>query len=855
MIGHTFTHFEITAKLGEGGMGEVYRATDTRLGREVAVKVLAEEFLADPERLARFEREAQVLASLDHPGIGRIFGLEEAEGVQALVLELVEGPTLDERIAHGPMPVDEALAVGRQIAEALDAAHGAGIVHRDLKPSNIKVDAEGTVKILDFGLAKTVGTPGALAGGPDLQRTATLTSPAMTELGMVLGTAAYMAPEQARGQEIDRRADIWAFGVVLYEMLTGGHLFAGDTVSDTVAAVLTLEPDWTVVPSQVRRLLRQCLERDPRRRLRDIGDAWLLVEETEAGIGAPTTRRPLAWAAAALLVGLLVGTVAIRWLAPVAEKNAVSFNEAPPEGTRFVTAPVVSPNGRHLAMLVSDAAGKTEVWLRALGAERAMPLGGTEGATVVFWSPDGRQLAFHAAGELRRTEVEGTENQLISSLPVTAGVWSPTGEIIVAVVARGVLAMSPSGGDVRALLTEEGVQYRDLDVVPGGRHLLFQQFAGETGIHAYDLERGDRKLLVEGINSHVRCVAPDLFVYERNRVLLAQRFDAGDMRLVGDPFPVAQDVGSRHFAGSVSGALSLIHGATDTRRLVWFDRRGERIGAIASEGQYTEVYLSPRGSWLMFTRSDPVTGNLDLWVQDTAGTAPNRFTTDPDIDHLAAFSMDDREITWEAHAGGVLNLMRRPASGAAPATVVRAWNRAGGPTDWSPDGRFVLLVSDDGATRRNLWAVPVEGGGEPFTLVKTEFDDVDGRFSPDGRWLAYASDASGQMEIYLQRVDEMRLVGGPQRVSDGGGEQPRWLPDGSELFFLSQGRLMGVEIELGSERPAGVPQELFVLGEPRGDNSYAVSPDGQRILAIVSEGAASRSATVVLDWATDAVER
>ena len=883
--------YEVLDHLGSGGMGEVYRARHTKLSRDVALKVLPEAFASDPERLARFEREAQALAALNHPNIAQIYGLEaidpgesgqpsggppggSAEGdavsgqgrapAPAIAMELVEGPTLEDRIATSGVQAvsstEEALDIARQIVAALDAAHGAGIVHRDLKPANIKVKADGTVKVLDFGLAKALGDRGGNGQGSGSGPTVapTMTSPTMTEMGMVLGTAGYMAPEQARGQAVDRRADIWAFGVVLYEMLTGKRLFAGETVSDTVAAILTREPDWTVVPVGLRRLLGKCLEKDPRDRLRDIGDAWMLVEEPTAATAVPpATRSVLAWAAAALVLGVIAGALGASFMERAPEPTPVSFFESPPEGGRFVQAPLPSPDGRHLAMLVSDPAARRKIWVRSLGAAQARPLDGTEGASVVFWSPDSRELAFHASGELRRITFDGSENRLISALTVSAGVWSAAGDLVVSASGRGLVAVSATGGNLRPLLNEAGVEYRHLDLVPGGSTLVIHQFGGESGIHAYDLARAERRLLVPGANSDVRCVGPDLFVYEQDRVLLAQRFDPADMSLVGDPFPIARDVGPEGFAGSAAGALSFVRGATGNSRLVWIDRQGQVMGAAAPEGLYQEVYVSPRGNWILFVESDPVTGNLDLWVQDMAQNTPNRFTTDPDTDHLAAFSPDDEEVVWEGHTGGVLNLMRRPSDGSAPATIVRPWSRPGGPSDWSPDGRFILYASNDGATRYNLWAVPLDGDGEAVPLIESEFNERWGRFSPDGRWLAYTSDRSGRTEIYLQRLDGTSLIGGPQRVSNGGGNWPLWRRDGRELFFRSDEKLMVADMRLDTDQPAGTPRELFVIGRPRDAyNAYGVTPDGQRFLAIVPEDTAvAGPATIVLDWAAGLEER
>jgi serine/threonine protein kinase len=748
--GTELDQYRLVERIGEGGMGIVWKALDTTLDRHVAIKVLPENLVRDEEFLARFEREAKAVAALSHPNIVGIFGFGKASGQAYAVMELLEGQSLRDLLAKGPLPPRKAVDLARQIAAGLDAAHGRGIVHRDLKPDNVFVTPNGRARILDFGLATAL--PGAEPG----DATAFATQPELTTPGTIMGTVGYMSPEQVRAEPADSRSDIFSLGTMLYELLAGERPFAQTTQPETMTAILREDPPELVsgdtpVPPALSHVVRRCLEKNPDERFQSARDLAFALDnatlESSAGslsldaavetASRPGRRSVLVWAVAALVLGVLGGVVGTSLMNPVAETAGVFFEEPPPKGTRFAQAPLPSPDGRHLAMLSSDPSGKTQIWVRALNDESARPIGGTEGTSVLFWSPDSTQLAFHASGELRRVALDGSGNQLISSLPVSAGVWSANEGIIVSAPGRGVVAMTPAGGNLRSLANEEGVQYRDLDLVPGGTHLLLRQFGGETGIHAYDLVDEDHKLLVPGVNSNARLLGTDLFVYQQNRVLLAQRFDGRDMSLVGDPFPVAQDVGSRHFTTSPSGDLSFIRGPIESERLVWFNREGEKIGTAAPEGRYTEVYLSPRGTWMMFTRSDPTTGNTDLWVQDTAGNAPNRFTSDPDIDHLAAFSADDKEIVWEAHAGGILNVMRRPANGSAPATVVRSWNRAGGPTDWSPDGRFVLVGSDDGASRNNLWAVPVDGEGEASPLIESEFDDADGRFSPDGHWLAY----------------------------------------------------------------------------------------------------------------------
>ncbi len=877
--------YEIVGAIGEGGMGEVYRARDTKLDRDVALKILPESFASDPDRLMRFEREAKALASLNHPNIAQIYGIEGdvSRSIRhlAIVMELVDGEDLTDRIARGPIPAAEALPIARQIAAALEAAHEAGIIHRDLKPANIKIKDDGTVKVLDFGLAKAmepaVGVSGGAGfsppgsgpaeAGPSGGRSAlpTMTSPALTAMGLVLGTAAYMSPEQARGRVVDRRADIWAFGVVMYEALTGERLFTGDTVSDTIAAVLTKEPDLSKVPPSWRRLLGACLQKDARKRLRDIGDAWMLFDDATPATPAETrsTSRAVApWAIAALLAGAAITWAVMSFTSGPAAPTSITFLELPPAGTQFIDAPVPSPDGRHLAMLVRDSSGATSIWTRPLDADTARPLDGTEGATLVFWSPDSEELAFHGreAGQLRRIPRDGGPASLVVAVPdVVAGVWMADGDMLVSMPTQGLAKVSAAGGALRPISGTDVALMRDLDPNIVGGHLLVTQFGGETGLYVSAPDGSDRRLLVPGEENRGRLVG-DVLVRENAGTLVGQRVDPSDVSLVGDPFPIAEHIGANAFAGSPAGVLTYVAGGMATERLTWFSRSGETLGTIGPEGQFREVLLSARGRWLVFVQQDASVGTADIWAQDLTGGTPIRLTSDPGIDHLVAMSPDEREIVWEAHAGGALNVMRRPVDGSSSARLVRQWSRAGGPSDWSPDGRFVLYGSDDGPTGYNLWAVPMDESADPFVLVESEFNVQEGRLSPDGRWIAYESDGSGQAEVYLQRLDGTARVGGPRRVSVDGGRLPSWRGDSAELFFLSGVTVMAVTIRPDEDTPTGAPQALFTMDglkrQQGTDRLYSVTPDGQRFIAVVPVVDASpRPATVILNWRPPAARR
>ena len=846
--------YEIAGPIGAGGMGEVYRARDTNLNRDVAIKVLPEAFAQDPDRLARFTREAHVLASLNHPNIAAIYGIED----RALVMELVEGEDLSQRIAHGAIQLDDALPVARQIAAALEAAHNAGIIHRDLKPANIKVRDDGTVKVLDFGLAKALDpTLRATVARQSEEPAPTMTSPAHTKLGLILGTAAYMAPEQAKGRSVDRRADVWAFGVVLYEMLTGERIFAADTVSESIAAVLTREPDWSLVPPQARRLLQACLQKDPGQRLRDIGDAQLLLETVENPPAATPRRALFPVVAGALIIGAIAGALVIGTARIASPPVPFVFHEAAPEGTRLIGAPKVSPDGQALAILAVNADGQRQIWTRTLDDERARPLDGTQGVSTVFWSPDSAELAFTAAGDLYRIPRGGGPRKRVVTAGQAgaprSGVWTAAGEMVIA-GPSGMFRVSADGGSPRPLLADRKGAFVDLALLPSGRHLLFRQLGGETGLHVLDLISGETRKLEWNVAATaaggvVGFVAPDVILYVQNHGLTGRRIDLANLTLVGEPFAIADGV--RAFDGSDSRAVTYLSGTAVRARLTWRDRNGRSLGTLGPEADYREVYLSPRGNWLMYTAADQATGNLDLWIQNPKAPAANRFTNDPDVDHVAAFSPDDREVIWEGHRGSALTIFRRRSDGADEPRKVRDWNRGGGVNDWSSDGKFVIYESQEVKTRYDLWVLPMQGDTEPFPLVASEFEDIDGVLSPDGHWLAYCSTAAGQEEIYLQRLDGWRRIGGPLRVSSGGGEQPKWRRDGAELFYLTGTMLMAAAVSRDPDRPVGPPRALFTVGRvpgATGSSHYAVSSDGQRFLFIEGGRETAVSAVVIMNW-------
>ena len=858
--------YQILAPIGAGGMGEVYRASDTKLGREVAVKVLPEAFARDPERLARFEREARLLAALNHANIAAIYGFEKADGVPFLVLELVPGPTLAELVAAGPLEVSEALRVCGQIAEALEAAHEKGIAHRDLKPANVKVTPEGKVKVLDFGLAKAFADDAAAA---DPAQSPTL-SVAATRAGTILGTAAYMSPEQARGKPLDKRTDIWAFGCVLYEMLAGRRAFGGDNITDIIAAVVTREPDWSALPAEtpanIHALLRRSLEKDPKRRLRNIGDVQWESEELPAVPGQ--RRRPvLLWAVAALSTALALAVSMLYFRQPPPEQRVIKLSLNPPEKASF-GAIAVSPDGLRLAFSATDVSGKTQLWVRALDALAGQPLTGTEGASYAFWSPDSRYIGFFADGKLKKIEAAGGPPQALANAPDNRGsTWSRHGVIVFAPSSGGPLYQVPAAGGEPKPVTQldasrQENSHRWPQFLPDGRRFLYFNASGQPeqqGIYAGSLDLKEKVRLLGGQVSAAYAgprTGPGHLLFVRERTLMAQPFDPGKLQTAGESFPVAEQVGvdffRARFSVSSSGLLVYESIGAGNRQLLWFDRGGKPLGAVGPPGAYVELDLSPDDRRVAANRNDPQTGNADIWLFEPARGASSRFTFHPAIDTGPVWSPDGSRIVFRSSRDGPWNLYQKLASGAGEEELLLKTSGNKRPTGWSRDGRFLLYSELDPNTGWDLWVLPMEGERKPIPVLRTEFDEQWGRFSPDGKWIAYQSNESGKGEIYVRAFSPAQPAGGGRwEVSTGGGELPRWRGDGKELFYLAPDRkLMAVEVKAGTSFETGIPRALFQTRTMVGSfTRYAVTADGRRFLINSEmEEVISAPATVVVNW-------
>ena len=840
-VGRQYGPYRILSLLGAGGMGEVYRAHDERLGRDVAIKTLPPEFARDPERLARFRREARALGALNHPHIAGIYGLEESGGGTALVMELVEGEDLSQRLARGAMPLDEAWPIAKQIAEALEAAHEQGIIHRDLKPANIKVRPDGTVKVLDFGLAKAIDP---WSGSTVDTNSPTLPARA-TQMGTILGTAAYMSPEQARGGTVDKRADLWAFGVVLWEMVAGTRLFEGATVSDTLAFVLTKEPDWTTLPAamplRLQRLLARCLDRDPRMRLRDIGEARVEIDRTIAGAGeaavtstssaatSSAPRRRLDWmiAIAAVLAAIAFAIPAVGYLreTPPPETRTEIVTPATDQPASFA----LSPDGRQI-VYVASGDGTSRLWLRSLATTTAQPLGGTEGGRHPFWAPDSRSIGFFTDTALKRLDLGGGAPHIVGRVSSGAGgTWNADGFIVFAPSSTGVLMRVPAAGGSAVAVTTFGpheMGHRWPQLLPDGRRFLF--YAGgppdAAGIYLGALDGSAPKRLTLSESAGVYLPAGPgreasrgrgWLLWVRAGALVAQQLDVGMAALTGGPVTLADEIDvdmSERSAASVAatGLVAYRTGAARQRRLTWFDRSGTARGTVgATDATWGRPRVSPDGRRVAVGRT--VQGNQDLWLLD--GTRTSRFTFDSATEDICIWSPDGTRIVFTSTRTGGGDLYQKLTSGTGKEELLVASDHVKSPSSWSADGRFVLYHSTDPQTSSDLRVVPMAGDRTPSVFLKTHAREVWGAFSPDGRWVAYHSNESGRAEIYVRPFvpPGTAAPGGQWQVSTAGGIHPVWRPDAKELYYLDPaGAMMAAPITItGATLEPGAPTALF----------------------------------------------
>ena len=876
-VGSRLGHYDVTALIGEGGMGQVYRATDTQLGRDVALKILPDAFAADPDRLARFQREARVLASLNHPNIAQIHGIEKSDDTQALVLELVEGPTLAARIAQGPIPLDEALPIAKQIAEALEAAHEAGVIHRDLKPANIKVREDGTVKVLDFGLAKAMDT--TPAGDPS--QSPTLTA-AATQMGVIMGTAAYMSPEQARGKPVDKRADIWAFGAVLYEMLASARAFPGQDTTDTIAAVVRAEPDWSTLsatPRGVVELIRRCLLKDPRRRLRDIGDARFALDtvgstdvepsrpQASRAAAAPATMgRPLLIALGAFvlggaLVGLLSGVTSTA--RPAAEEvtrlsitpsldNAVA-------ATGYSRDLAITPDGRRVVYIGGNG---TALFVRTLGEVEPIRIDDVGMVHHPFISPDGAWIGFvDGASWLKRVPITGGPVETVCRI-VGVGItatWATQDEIIVDM--QGTLWRVPArGGQPERFVApdqeSESVRYSQPSYLADARLLLISVFSRDAPprIGALDPTTGRVQVLdIEG--RRPRYLASGHLMYEREDALRVVPFDVKTLTPRGPAVAVDEPILFTPFgrlpAFDVSRNGTLVYfpsgSEVGARALVWVDRNGRETRVDLPPRAYTYPRVSPSGDRVALDIRDE---DQDIWVWDLGRSGLRRITFGRGRDQFPVWTPDERYLVSNTGGGRILR-QRTDGTGAQEELITS--DDLIFSNSVSPDGTFLTFRQDSRTNGHDVMVLSFDGGGPPRPLIQSGADELNAEISPDGRWVAFQSNESGRYEIYVRPFPDADA--GRWQVSHDGGREPLWSRDGAELFFVSpRGTLMAAEAEPGDTAfAAGEETELFggrffVSNSINLGRTYDVSTDGKRFLMIKPEVGAPPSLSVTQDW-------
>jgi eukaryotic-like serine/threonine-protein kinase len=880
--GTTVGSYRIVGLIGEGGMGQVYRAQDTKLPREVALKILPDAFVHDLDRLARFRQEAHVLASLNHPNIATIYGFEDSEAVHALVLELVEGPTLADRIAEGAIPIDEALHIAKQIAEALETAHEQGIIHRDLKPANIKVRPDGTVKVLDFGLAKALEPMAAPGAGATASPT--ITSPAMmTGVGVLLGTAAYMSPEHARGKAVDRRTDIWAFGCVLYEMLAGKRAFGGETVSETLAGVMKTEPRWSALPSEtpaaLRNVVRRCLEKDPRQRMRDIGDVRLALEgafETaavRAGQGEAVVALPL-WRRA---LPLVMAIVTVSVVTGVGVWSVTRSEPSSPAVSRFVITPpasaaltqlggwdvIISPDGRRIVYVGEDAKRGRLLFVRDIDALEGRAVPGTEGASDPFFSPDGAWIGFERGTVLVKVAASGGPPVEIVDTGVnpTGGAWGVDNTVIFA-KNDGLYKVSAAGGGSVERLTSKADAadaisgYIAPRVLPGGKAVVFYLRKGadwaSDRLAVLSLETGEQKILIGG-GSPLYASSGHL-LFARGTTLMAAPFDLKRLQVTGDPVALLEGI-TRTGASTLQYDLSkngtLVYrpgtGTAGGRTLAWVGRDGREEAISMEPGTYADWRVSPDGGRIAVWASG------DIWIHDVARRTTTRLTFDPSADIWPLWTPDGERVVFASNRSGNFDLYWKRADGTGPEERLTTGSQHEFPESWGNGGRDLVFMECQSAQMCDVSVLSMAGERQTKVLLQTKFNEQNAAVSPDGRWLAYDSNESGQPEIYVRPFPDVE--GGRWQLSTAGGTEPLWGPKGDELFYRTPTSMMVVPVRAGATPTFGNAATLFNLGRyfiaVGGGRHYDIAPKADRFILtapVAPEGDAAGQIVVVQGW-------
>jgi Tol biopolymer transport system component len=847
-------------------MGEVYRAKDTKLGREVAIKVLPAAFAQHPERLARFEREARVLASLNHPNIAQIYGLEESGAGRALVMELVQGKTLGGKLT-GPVPVDTALKYAAQIASALDAAHEKGIIHRDLKPANIMLTSDGVIKVLDFGLAAVTQPSGESTGDPNQSPTLTMGA---TQARTIMGTAGYMSPEQASGKPVDRRADIWSFGVVLWEMLTGKRLFEGETISHILAGVLTQNTDLQRVPVKARRLLESCLQKDAKQRLQAMGDWRLLVDETPRET-APAARSRLPWIVAVAFALITVASLvfALRNRPADVQKAEARFSIPLPPGQEITTYPAITRDGRTVAYVTQRGTEDSQLYLRDLNSFEARAVAGSSGAKEPFFSPDGKWVAFFAQGKLQKAEVAGGTPIRLAEAPYpNGGTWNEDNTIIyVSSLGSGLLRIPASGGTPETVTKPDGAAKGYAHVfpqaLPGGRSVLFMIWGQTQGNAVLSMDSHQWEMVLPGTSFSFGFFDPvsgskgRLLVVDQAGGMMAAPFDAAhpsrtsaDTTVLGNVYYDVENEARGWMSVSDTRTAVYVRGNPANTSLTWVDREGKTDSVGKDQNVFREAILSPDGTKAV------VRHGLELWIHDLQRGTRNRLTPGNAANILPLWSRDGTRIIFASNRGGDWDIYSQPADGSRPAEALLKRPYDQFPQSILPDGTL-LYGEIHPETGRDLWTLSPDGKTTPLRI--TPFNEGEIRFSPGAssgsgsapRWVAYTSDESGRSEIYVQSYPS-----GTNRmaVSNGGGSQPRWSPDGKELFYVTGDAVSAVTFH--PDGSFGAPTRLFDRSSFLLNyrfQSYSVSPDGKHFLMIRrDDGSVPRQLNVILNWSGEA---
>ncbi len=881
--------YEIQSPLGAGGMGEVYRARDTRLDRTVAIKILPAHLSSNPEAKQRFEREARSISSLNHPNICTLYDVGHQDGIDYLVMEFLEGETLADRLVKGALPPEQVLKYGIEICEGLEKAHRGGVTHRDLKPGNIMLTKTGA-KLMDFGLAKACSSSGG-ASASGLTLTSPVASRPLTQEGTVVGTFQYMSPEQIEGKEADARSDIFAMGAVLYEMATGKRAFEGKTTTSVIAAILERDPlpisaVKPMFPRALDSVVKTCLQKDPDERWQSVRDLRTNLKWIAEGDGAGTSsavkhnpwRERAAWMLALAL--LCAGAVAFfavgRYRGPAAGEP-VRFSVNPPEKAVFsgppnITVPVpqfaLSPDGRAIAFVAASPGADPVIWLRSIDQVTARPLPGTERAQIPFWSPDSRWIGFFAGGKLKKIPVAGGPVQVLTDVEdAFGGAWGADDSIVFAKLSSAIFRVSSGGGTVTAVTKVDTIMnaHRWPQFLPDGRHFLFHVQGGDPehrGIYVGSLDGGTQKFIVRTESSAVYA-SPGYLLHVEGDTLLGQAFDAARLEIKGEPFTVAEHVGrSTGFnigvSASDTGMLAYAAAILQRGRLTWFDRAGNALNSVGVEGDYSDFRLSPNGQTLAASLVDPKAWNPDIWLIDLMRGGPSRFTVGSALSAAPVWSPDGARIVFRTNRNGQTELYAKSAGGGGNEEVVLTYDtqhvagigwRNLVCTDWSPDGRYVIASSPQQATGEDLWLIPLSGDKKPFKFLGPPSDQIHGNFSPDGRFVAYTSNESGRFQVYVQTFP---LSDRKSQVSTDGGYEPRWRGDGHEIYYLSEDRKL-MAVSVGAGPTFDIPKLLFQTRVPEGITSrrthYVPSRDGQRFLVNTqSDDALPSPITVVLNW-------